>query len=577
MAEIPLLPAACAHWTRQGFWCKNPGTKTCSNCKLVVYCGVSCQRAHWPEHRKQCKSAMAKQSWRPAWDCEFRRPAWAGDAAADTRHNPLGGRKHLWGNTPAIDMLQLEKNEGLDYQKDLSLLLAGESSGDLRHVVKTLSDVPETIHQQLHVVVNDGDFDVVARNVILLLLAFDGFRDEASSVASIIEAIIHVWYSAFIPQTVFSRLQQRVKPLIDDVCSRLASENPDLVIRKSWEASNGASLNLVLRQEDWFRLRQFVNLPDGLTKEEASRIRAAVTLAPERADYRDRWNYKEATPFMRIAKQRFREDGLLLPFGHPRLGFDIPNPTLFQSKTWTLHDQADPTGGWTISAVGQRSWPAPGDWYGKLVAHLTMLLDKFITKLGKNFVCFQLFHTDARMLPLFLGARKYCRIEVSDMFDGGGFVGIHQTLSTLSPYLQHPKVNPHATLITVFINAVKEMSLLENPAGEVPNVNILSRLLPRPSMLSLAFNDSADLTRLWDARFLVTNVERLFQSYMAVCRFDTISAEVRVEMKADNTIVEKWPTRFNFRPGQNGNVDEFRLRLGSIFTHLERYVEWKRR
>lgn len=63
-----------------------------------------------------------------------------------------------------------------------------------------------------------------------------------------------------------------------------------------------------------------------MTPRDAVQIRTAVTLAPERADYRDRWYYKEASPSMRIAKERFREDGLLLPFGHPRAAFDVPNP-----------------------------------------------------------------------------------------------------------------------------------------------------------------------------------------------------------------------------------------------------------
>jgi len=63
-----------------------------------------------------------------------------------------------------------------------------------------------------------------------------------------------------------------------------------------------------------------------MTLEYAKEIRKATTLAPERADYRDRWYFKETFPFTRVAKQRFQEDGLLLPFGHPRQGFDVPNP-----------------------------------------------------------------------------------------------------------------------------------------------------------------------------------------------------------------------------------------------------------
>jgi hypothetical protein len=37
----------------------------------------------------------------------------------------FGGKKFLWGNIPALDVLQLGSNEGDDYKKQLSLLFAG--------------------------------------------------------------------------------------------------------------------------------------------------------------------------------------------------------------------------------------------------------------------------------------------------------------------------------------------------------------------------------------------------------------------------------------------------------------------
>lgn len=37
----------------------------------------------------------------------------------------FGGKKFLWGNIPALDVLQLGLNEGDDYEGQLSLLFAG--------------------------------------------------------------------------------------------------------------------------------------------------------------------------------------------------------------------------------------------------------------------------------------------------------------------------------------------------------------------------------------------------------------------------------------------------------------------
>lgn len=44
--------AACGHGSED--------LKTCTACKLVKYCSVSCQKAHRPKHKKQCKKRAAE-------------------------------------------------------------------------------------------------------------------------------------------------------------------------------------------------------------------------------------------------------------------------------------------------------------------------------------------------------------------------------------------------------------------------------------------------------------------------------------------------------------------------------------
>lgn len=184
--------------------------------------------------------------------------------------------------------------------------------------------------QQFDITMNDLEFDVVARNTILLLLALtiqDSTTVEASTTPlSNAEVLIHVWYSALFPSYVLSQLQDRVKPLIAEVCSKITHKPSSTTLGKTWKFSDGRTLRLVLKQKDWLRLADFLNVPEGLSVKDAAAIRRTVTLAPERLDYRDRWYFKEASPFMRIAKQRFQEDGILIPFGHSRRAFDTPNP-----------------------------------------------------------------------------------------------------------------------------------------------------------------------------------------------------------------------------------------------------------
>lgn len=184
--------------------------------------------------------------------------------------------------------------------------------------------------QHIEVTMNDIEFDVVARNAILLLMALTLQESTAvetsTTLSSTAEALIHLWYSASISSYVLSLLQDRVKPLIVEVYSKISNKTPNTTLGKTWEFSDGRSLRLVLTQKEWLRLANFLDIPEDLSCEAAATLRKTVTLAPERLDYRDRWYYKEASPFMRIAKQRFQEDGILIPFGHPQIAFDKPNP-----------------------------------------------------------------------------------------------------------------------------------------------------------------------------------------------------------------------------------------------------------
>lgn len=67
-------------------------------------------------------------------------------------------------------------------------------------------------------------------------------------------------------------------------------------------------------------------------------------------------------------------------------------------------------------------------------------------------------------------------------------------------------------------------------------------------------------------------------SYRRRYSFDNlqVSVDLAVAEKENNTIVEKWPTRVKLQIGQQGAQEEFDVLLGSNFSGMERYVEWKR-
>jgi len=75
-------------------------------------------------HKHDCKSALGKRTWLPVWYVEGRKLAIFDDGDKKNRFN----RKYLFGNMPAVDVLNLGQNEGLNFRGDLKVLFAGKCS-----------------------------------------------------------------------------------------------------------------------------------------------------------------------------------------------------------------------------------------------------------------------------------------------------------------------------------------------------------------------------------------------------------------------------------------------------------------
>lgn len=166
---------------------------------------------------------------------------------------------------------------------------------------------------------NDRDFDIVARNIILLLIAMVVEDIDTAS-----DCMVHLWYSALIRESHLKILQQQVRPLVKDVCTKIADKSSDTLCGKTWTFGQ-CSVRVVLEKSSWGRLLSFLDVPAGLDAHRAQTGRANITLAESRKDYRDRYMCL-IRPSHRIAFSKFREDGLLLPFGLPRHDFRVPNP-----------------------------------------------------------------------------------------------------------------------------------------------------------------------------------------------------------------------------------------------------------
>ncbi|KAK1240145.1 LOW QUALITY PROTEIN: hypothetical protein MKX08_007587 [Trichoderma sp. CBMAI-0020] len=517
-----------------------------------------------------------KADWKPEWAATGRTPTFVGgDGPSQV---VFGGLKYLWGNVPAIDVLQLAKNEGSTYDQDLHLLFA--ASGDLRNVVKTLASIPDAFQKSISIVLNDRDPEIVIRNAILLLISL-----TAEDTKEAVDCMIHILYSAFIEGKHLKILQGKLRVLVAEVVQKIADKPAKSLQAKAWSFGS-RNLRLVLTKKIWCELLERLDIPVSLTSQKAHQIRTEVTLAPSRRDYRER-RYMCLLPALRLSQERYRTDGLLLPFGASRAPFDTPNPTLFESDQWPLKDSSDPLEGWNIfDIVNTTPRAAPSDVYGKLYFYLQHAFKAFIEKSISQNASFQLFNVDAEDLSKHLERGTFSRIEfilneftwisahpieVSNICDAG-YLGYAKTLLFLGPLLQKQSTNPHATFIMLFMNAVGEsLTPADQAAAFRRSMPQAVKYLPRPVSRTDPY-DPGYLKYMLAADLFRDN-DGLFNKYMTKWRFEEGGKFINMAMKK-NTVVEKWPMRLKKKPGQLGAQEEFDLLFGSGHGN-ERYVEWQ--
>ncbi|KAK1048026.1 hypothetical protein LTR33_014919 [Friedmanniomyces endolithicus] len=447
------------------------------------------------------------------------------------------------------------------------------TSGDPRNIIKSIAAIPGTYSNSILVTVNDIDFDIVARNAIMLLIVLtEPDKEEA------VDCMLHLWYSSNIQQKHLELLEAKIRPLVEDVILKIADKAAGSLQRKTWILGNN-TFRLTLVKEQWSILLRYLEVPVGVTEPVARHVRTAVTMA--RRDYIDR-SYLAQLPSHRVCMERFRANGILLPFGESTEAFKVPNPTFYQTAAWPMMDSADPLDGWDWREVLKTSSGlATNDLYGKLVVYLKRHFSDFHNLLQSHTSTFSLFNVNAGSLPHHLPRNNFARIEVSNIVDRA-YLGIEKTLGLLGPLLQPPSVNPHAAMLTLFMNAIPEMlseKEQKNIAG--PEMKLAMQYMTKvpPARLfggNMAAAMQTEMIKMIGASVLVRDVDKYFNMYMKVHRFDMFPAFMQMVPREPNTIIEKWPLRLKLFPHEKGAKEEFNSLLSSAHTGIERYVEWNR-
>lgn len=182
-----------------------------------------------------------------------------------------------------------------------------------------------------------------------------------------------------------------------------------------------------------------------------------------------------------------------------------------------MPDNADPSHRWSAEDIASTPCgAASADIYGKLYLYLRTMLFSFLTRLrGLEKASFKLFQVDAASLPDLLEPDSFARIEVSNISDYG-WLGIHRTLFYMIPLLQNAVDNPHATLITLFMNAVEETMTDEDKIQDMTPSSTSSRRLAQyiPLRGGQVTRYDPKVIKYYMGQDLVTEYELVFDRYV---------------------------------------------------------------
>ncbi|KAI0422591.1 hypothetical protein F5X98DRAFT_385611 [Xylaria grammica] len=588
-SEVVITQQMCANCVV----CSNTGTLACTKCRMVMYCSRDCLRSNWSVHKVDCRDATAKST--ATFETEHRLPIWAPQSLyADLmkkHHNtepqgfphigpynrrefleadPRSGQFEFFGSYPAIDVLRLAANEGVDRKEPIDVLFV--QPADLRDVIKTIVDLPDNASAPINVTITDNTTSRTARNLILLLLALSSEDPDVTA-----ECAVSFWYSPFIPKWCRPAIRELVGRFVENCEPRDNEEREKLetgITRK--QSFGSASLGVVLT-EHILKQGECANL---------DHYEQTVMSFPAA------WQ---------TGKRRYIPSTQVTPFEnhHSRANWPLDyNPSLFYGNSWPLKRGADPLRGWDLVTIDANNDTkgANNDIYGKLFYYVRDLFKRFILKLRTAKVTFHVLPYSGYDFAHDTKSR-FDRIETSTLADQD-LVGVRTVVDTLSPLLKPQWINPRATMITlhpaVFDKIRNAFPCPECDPNRAERVMEAVNLTAEEKALLDAYLPPKDddpvnwifTTVGWqrrDARWLFRDPTAAWELYKDIYDFQDVADGANVAMRATHKVVDEWILGLKHADqiGEDGRPEaeaqwDFNAALARRQTMGYRYVEWRK-
>jgi hypothetical protein len=202
----------------------------------------------------------------------------------------------------------------------------------LRHVIKAANSLPSNYTGKLTVLINDGTMVISCRNLILLSI-LGTIEDEALAA----DVALHFWYSLLLPSGYKHHVKAAVAKFLDRLEGWCGPQPPFAL---------GPQSDVVFPL--WPGVVKWLSFcaDSSMTPEYAKQEYGEVRNRPSQKDYISRLYYN-LKPSHRVAFQRYRQTGIVLPFSASVDEFTEANQSLFMmSGRWFQTDLANPLYGW---------------------------------------------------------------------------------------------------------------------------------------------------------------------------------------------------------------------------------------
>jgi len=194
-------------------------------------------------------------------------------------------------------------------------------------MMETVLKIPSSAKQKFGLLLNDHQSDVTIRNAIILLLAVACPDDEAA------EVILHLWYSMALTKPMLVLIKRVIGQFVRGTLSNFSiapdcrEEKGAVNIISSLVKVGKVNLQLHLDRNQWRRLVSIATA-DEIDFQSAEASRLSTNVNPTARCHIDSLQLgRRKTPiFRRVADSKFRQTGILLPFGASTGAFNSPNP-----------------------------------------------------------------------------------------------------------------------------------------------------------------------------------------------------------------------------------------------------------